>query len=201
MKTIFSLLLLCTLYIGSFAQDNVRKPKVKYGRNIISFMPLHAITDNFVGIGGSYEFLANDYIGIRVPVMAAINEDYVNVGIELKMYPGRNNGPAKYAIAPMITYGTGNEVLNDYIWEPSLGQYVYSNKSYSRSHFGFLLNQTFNFTIMQNFFIGMDGGLGINYYDNKIRNTNNNFNNNSNNSNNSNISFIAQFHVMMGVRF
>jgi hypothetical protein len=195
MKTILSVLLLSIINLGSFAQDNARKSKVKYGRNIISFMPLHAITDNYVGVGGSYEFLANDYIGIRVPVMAAINEDYVNVSLELKMYPGRNNGPAKYAIAPMITYGTGNESINDYIWDPNQGQYIYTNKVYNRSHFGFLLNQTFNFTIMQNFFIGMDGGLGINYYDNKIRNSNTNFNNSNN------ISFVAQFHVMMGVRF
>lgn len=196
MKTILSFLLLSSIYMGSFAQDNVRKSKVKYGRNIISFMPLYAISDNYVGVGGSYEFLANDYIGIRMPVMAAINEDYINVGLELKMYPGRNNGAVRYAIAPMITYGTGNQSINGYIYDPISGQYIYTTKVYNRQHFGFLLNQTLNCTIMQNFYIGMDGGLGINYYDNKIRNTNNNFNNN-----NSNISFIAQFHVMMGVRF
>lgn len=122
MKTILTVLLVSIINLGSFAQDNARKSKVKYGDTLLVFMmPLHAITDNYVGVGGSYEFLANDYIGIRVPVMAAINEDYVNVSLELKMYPGRNNGPAKYAIAPMITYGTGNETINDYVWDPNQG--------------------------------------------------------------------------------
>lgn len=191
MKTFLTTLVLVTFSITMFAQKN----KINYGRNIISFMPVYAITNNNIGIGGSYEILANDYVGIRMPIMAAINTNYMNVGIELKLYPARNNGPAKYAIAPMITYGTGTEKMNDYIWDPNTNQYVYSNKSYDRTHFGFLLNQTFNFTIMQNFFIGMDGGLGINYYDN-VR-----MQNQVNTTNNSDISFLAQFHVMMGVRF
>jgi hypothetical protein len=193
-----------TITFGSFAQRDGRKSKVNYGKNIISFMPVYAMTNNYVGVGGSYEILPNDYIGIRVPVMAAINTNYVNVGLELKLYPARNTGPAKYAIAPMITYGTGNEVQNDYYWDAASNQYVYSKYKYNRTHFGFLLNQTFNFTIMQNFFIGMDGGLGINYYDNiRPNNGNPNYNPNyyPNNYNNSNITFLAQFHVMMGCRF
>ncbi len=196
MKTILSVIFLLISTLSIVAQDNVRKSKVKYGRNIISFMPVYTITDNYVGVGGSYEILANDYIGIRVPVMAAINTDYLNVGLELKLYPTRNNGPAKYAVAPMITYGTGTETVNDYIWDASLQQYVPNTNKYSRTHFGFLLNHSFNFTIMQNFFIGMDGGFGINYYDNKKNNFNGNFNNGS-----SNITFLAQFQVLMGVRF
>ena len=197
MKT-FLITLLCTLLsVAAFSQRETKKNKMHYGRNIISFMPVYAITNNNIGIGGSYEILANDYIGIRIPVMAAINTNYLNTGIELKLYPARNNGPAKYAIAPMITYGTGSVVYNDYYWDPLTNQYIYSNKKQDRTHFGFLLNQTFNFTIMQNFFIGMDGGLGINYYDNSryYNHNNNNYNNNSN------ISFLAQFHVMMGCRF
>ncbi len=198
MKT-FLMSFLCLLLAGTvMAQRDARKGKVNYGHNIISFMPVYAISNNYVGIGGSYEILANDYIGIRMPVMAAINTNYVNVGIELKMYPGRNNGPAKYAIAPMITYGTGTEVRDNSYWDQSSQQYVNVQQKYDRTHFGFLLNQTFNFTIMQNFFIGMDGGLGINYYDN-VRNTTqvNPYPYN----NNSNITFLGQFHVMMGCRF
>jgi hypothetical protein len=200
MKTFLTAILLFATTCLSFAQTNHNNHKVKYGRNIISFMPVYAITNNYVGIGGSYEILANDYIGIRVPVMAAINTNYVNVGLEMKLYPARNTGPAKYAIAPMITYGTGSERMNEYVWDNQLNQYVYDNSKYDRSHFGFLLNQTFNFTIMQNFFIGMDGGLGINYYDN-TRWNNNGPNNHQSNNNNSNITFLAQFHVMMGCRF
>jgi hypothetical protein len=43
-----------------------------------------------------------------------------------------------------------------------------------------------NVTITRQFFIGIDGGLGINYYDEKA---------------NSNLSFLAQLHIGMGYRF
>jgi hypothetical protein len=84
------------------------------------------------------------------------------------------------------------------IGESSYENYVYVNGNYVRqditepaSHFGFLLNQTLNVTITKQFFIGLDGGIGINYYDEKA----------DNNNANTNLSFLAQLHVGMGYRF
>lgn len=69
-------------------------------------MSVYAIPDNNVGIGFSYERLVNDYIGLSVPVMLALGNPYTNVGLEIKLYPTKNTGTARYAIAPSIMYGT-----------------------------------------------------------------------------------------------
>ena len=200
MKTLLTTIILFTFSLSTFAQRNAKSEKINYGKNIISFMPIYLITNNNIGLGLSYERLANEYVGIRVPVMLGINAEYANVGLELKLYPAKNTGPAKYAIAPMITFGTGKETYTETYWDPNRNNSYTRTFNYDRTHFGFLLNQTFNFTIMKNFYIGMDGGLGINYYDNNHNpNRINNNNNNSNNTNN--LRCLAQFQVMMGARF
>lgn len=184
-------LLLSTFFIAStFASFAQKKQDNHLGKNIISFMPLHAITNNFVGVGLSYERMINDYVGLRVPVMMAVNSPYANVSMELKLYPAKNTRVAAYAIAPMITFGTGRETVTQRYWDNWNQSYIDKTVEYDRSHFGFLLNQTLNFTIAKNFFIGMDGGFGINYFDN-----------NSNPSRNSGVTAIAQFQIMTGVRF
>jgi hypothetical protein len=192
-KTLF-LISLTFLTLSGFAQKNDSKTNnTDFGKNIIAFHPLHAVADNFVGVGFSYERLVNNYIGIKVPIMKSINTNYVNVGLEAKLYPARNNGVVKYAIAPSINFGTGDEKYSDYVYDPVLGYNVQTFTKSPRTHFGFLLNQTLNVTIMKQMYIGIDGGLGINYFDDK---SNRNFNSNSNN-----ISLAAQFHMALGFRF
>lgn len=203
MKTTILSMLLAFASLSSFAQrDNdddyphhKKSSNEKYGKNILAFSPLNAISNNNVGVGISYERLVNDYVGIRIPVMAGLNQPYVNIGIEAKLYPTKNNNrPVKYAIAPALTFGTG-QVWDGYYYTNQNGL---SNRYYTnRAHFGFLLNQTINFTIMENFYLGIDGGLGINYYDNE---NNYNYNNNSYYNNNT-MTFLAQFSMMIGVRF
>jgi hypothetical protein len=196
-KTILSLLLaVCALH--SFAkEDNERESrskKVDYGNNIIAFNPLHAIADNFVGVGLSYERLVNEYIGIKIPVMKSINSTYTNIGVEVKLYPGKNTGVVRYAIAPSIMFGSGDERRIDYIYNPALGYSTQTIIKNPRTQFGFLLNQTLNITMMKNFYIGIDGGLGINYYDLRT-------NQNSGVGTTNTMTLAAQFQMAMGFRF
>lgn len=204
MKKFLLLALLLAGPIALIAQDDDdterRSAKSKntkqapYGQNIIAFNPLHAIADNHVGVGFSYERLLNPYIGLKVPVMKSVNSNYVNVGLEAKLYPGRHNGVVRYAIAPTLMFGTGDETRRDWVYDPVLGYSVSKTIRSPRTHFGFLLNQTLNITIMRQLYIGMDGGLGVNYYDDKrdlytgipISNT---------------ITLAAQFHMALGFRF
>lgn len=184
MKTTIPFLFLILITTNLFSQKK-QSEKINYGKNIISFMPLSAVTNNHVGVGLSYEYLASEYIGVRIPIMAGINLPYFNGCIELKLYPAKNTGPAKYAIAPTIMFGHG-EVDRFNNW----GQSGHA----TRTHFGFLLNNTVNFTIAKNFFIGIDGGIGINYFDKLTPAT-------SNVSPTNSTSFLAQFQIMMGGRF
>ena len=170
---------------GSASPNN----KKDFGKNIIAFNPVHLIAADFVGIGFSYERLVNQNLGIKVPVMIAINNNYFNIGIEAKLYPTKNTGPVKYAIAPTLMAGIGETKSEQYVLD-TWGNYVLKTITEPASQFGFLLNQTLNITISKQFYIGLDGGFGINYYDEKVKN-----------SSNTNLSFAAQLQIGMGYRF
>lgn len=183
------LFLLAFVFVSGFVHAQ-KANDTKYGNNIISFMPFAAITLNSVGIGASYEGFVNDYVGIRVPVLAAINQSYFSSGIELKLYPTKHNGPVKYAIAPMIIFGTGDERNGNEKYDPVT--LTYSYETTQRTRFGFLLNNTFNFTIMKKFYVGIDGGFGINYFDQEVF---------ANGKSEESTSFLAQIHFSTGYRF
>lgn len=171
-----------------------QKGKKSYGQNIISFHPVHLIANNHVGVGFAYERLVNPYLGIKVPVMKSVNSDYVNVSLEAKLYPGKHNGVVRYAIAPTLMFGTGDETYTDYVYDPVLGYSVSKIMRSPRTHFGFLLNQTLNITIVRQMYVGIDGGIGVNYYDEKFEHWSGNRLNNT-------ITFAAQFHMALGFRF
>lgn len=179
---------------GADGESSSKKENQRYGNNIISFHPVHLVADNHVGVGFAYERLVNPYLGIKIPIMKSVNSDYINVGIEAKLYPGKHNGAVRYAIAPALMYGTGDETFTDYVYDPMLGYSVAKTVRSPRTHFGFLLNQTLNITIVRQLYVGIDGGLGVNYYDQK-------FDRWSNTQINNNITLAAQFHMALGFRF
>ena len=192
MKKTIMTFLFAAISLATFAQEGDYAGKTTnagYGKNIISFNPVHLIASNFVGVGFGYERLVNEYLGLKVPVMLAVNNNYFNIGLEAKLYPAKNNGPVKYAVAPMIMAGIGENKEERYTYD-QFGNYVRYDVIEKASHFGFLLNQTLNVTISRQFWIGLDGGLGINYYDERATSRNN-----------SNLSFVAQFQIGMGYRF
>jgi len=187
----FALLLTWVLLLQVTMLQAQKNTTNKYGNNIISFCPIDMMPTNNIGIGISYERLVSEHFGVCVPVMIGLSNDYTNVGIELKVYPTNAKGAARYAIAPMIMYGDGSEKSTRYEYNSSTGFSELINVYTRRQHFGFLLNQTVNFTIMNQFFLGLDGGLGVNYYDKRI----------NLNGVKEGITFAAQFRVAMGYRF
>lgn len=194
MKKIIIASLLSALTVISFAQTSKPNTKKDFGKNIVAFNPVHLISSDFVGVGFSYERLTNEYLGIKIPVMIGINNSYVNFGIEAKLYPTKNTGPVKYAIAPALMVGIGTRQTEYYVYNPN-GPSTYTIIKDDANHFGFLLNQTLNVTITRQFYIGLEGGLGLNYYDDLAHD------NNNNNNTNTNLSFLAQMNVGLGLRF
>lgn len=171
-------------------QAQKKKDTKGYGKNIISFIPFAAWTRNNVGVGASYEGMLNEYMSVKIPLTTAINQRYFAGAVELKLYPTKINGPVKYAIAPTVMFGTGDESNGYNVWNNVTGLY---ERSYTqRTRFGFLLNNSFNFTVMKEFYIGIDGGLGINYFDQEVK---------SNGSAETSTSFLAQIHFSTGYRF
>lgn len=190
MNKLFSVIGLILLFSTTIQAQHVKKNmETPDGRNIISFIPFSAFTRGNVGVGFSYERNTNEYIGIKIPVWIAINQPGFSSGVELKLYPAKNNGIAKYAVAPMIMFGTSKEEGSE-IWGPN-GFYT---PIYQHTRFGFVLNQSLNITIMREIYIGFEGGIGINYFDQKKLLP-------GNAAMDSKISFLSQFHISTGYRF
>lgn len=175
------------------------------GRNIISCAPfvmsLTTIDQEMpdMSIGISYEHIsANGYVGYRLPVIASLYNPYYYFMPGIKLYPGKQ-GAAKYGIGPQLLIGTGRVNAPDTI-SPFTGQYSLVSKP--RTQFGFMLNNSFNFTIASHVYVGLDLSFGVIYYDtepNAIYNADNTYQPANNNS--SRINPSTQISFSMGYRF
>lgn len=181
------LFITCVVH-GQNVKKNMEKPE---GKNIVCFIPFSAFTSGNIGIGLSYERNKNEYVGIKVPILAAINQPGFSSGVELKLYPVKNTGVAKYAVAPMIMFGYSEEKGDNDIFMPPNTWYT---PTYQHTRFGFLLNQSINITILREIYIGLEGGIGLNYIDQKKLLPGKTKEGND-------VSFLSQFHISTGYRF
>lgn len=174
------------------AQKKTTLKKQKVYKHTLAFHPLHVNADDFIGIGFSYERAVNANFGIKIPMMVSLNQPYVNLGVSAKFYPRKNSNDAvSYAIAPTLYAGKGQDRNEVYSFDPVTGQSVLTIDKTPRTQIGFLLNHSLNVNVAEQVYLGLDGGIGINYYDNKA------YRNNVN----TNLSFAAQFHMAVGYRF
>lgn len=188
----FACLLVMSTSHGAWAQKSTKSKQIPSYKHLIAFHPLHVNADNFVGIGFSYERAVNNNFGIKIPMMVSLNQPYVNLGVSAKFYPRKNNNdPVSYAIAPTLYAGKGQDRNRIYSYDPVTGQEKITIDNTPRTQIGFLLNHSLNVNVAQQVYLGLDGGIGINYYDNKA------YRNNTN----TNLSFAAQFHMAVGYRF
>ncbi len=141
------------------------------GRNIIGLSPIQfMVMDHLdsepgsdVGVNVSYERIsANEYFGFKLPVSFSLRNPYYYFMPALKIYPFKQ-GPVKFAFGPQFYFGTG-EIDYDLIrYNYNVNQDTVITKD--RTQIGFLINTSVNFTILQNFYLGIEAGLGINYFD------------------------------------
>ncbi|MGI9190587.1 MAG: hypothetical protein ACR2IL_00600 [Chitinophagaceae bacterium] len=192
MAVLLSAVLLNLTPENASAQLKKSAPKEKMYKHTLAFHPLHVNADDFIGVGFSYERTINNNFGIKVPMMVSLNQPYVNLGVSAKFYPRKNSQDVvAYAIAPTLYFGKGEDHNREYTWDPLTGQENILISKTPRTQIGFLLNHSLNVYVANQVYLGLDGGIGINYYDNKA------FRNNPN----SNLSFAAQFHMAIGYRF
>lgn len=186
----------CLLLMGTsnsvWAQKSTKaKPNPTY-KHLVAFHPLHVFADNFVGIGFSYERAVNNNFGIKIPMMVSLNQPYVNLGVSAKFYPRKNNNDAvSYAIAPTLYAGTGQDRNRIDSFDLVTGQSIVRFENTPRTQIGFILNHSLNVNVVDRIYLGLDGGIGINYFDNKASTFNRS----------TNLSFAAQFHMAVGYRF
>lgn len=127
----------------------------------------HLDSDNGtdVAVNFSYERISsNEYFGFKLPVSFSLKNPYYYFMPTLKIYPFKQ-GPVKFAVGPQFYFGTG-EV------EYEIVQYDYPGTKTTiikdKKQIGFLINTSVNFSILQNFYLGIDAGVGVNYFDDNV---------------------------------
>jgi len=183
-----------------------RKP-VKYGNNIIGFMPMQ-ITSG-VGLGLSYERVLDKegILSFYMPVTVAFAENgidpyYVGTGTSnntaptfyimpgLKFYPTGGKGVVRYAVGPNLVYINGQSYsYSNLVYDNNgnvIGQTTPGWKQ--RSALGVMVTNSLNINPTGHLHLGLDLGIGFTYFD-KV--------DNMNMSNEA----IAQFGFKIGYRF
>lgn len=173
MRNLLSVILLCLCGTAAFAfgkQETKRKKHL--GPNMLSFAPLQVLqTSHYdsspdVAIGISFErVLDNEVAAIKLPVSFSLKKNYYYIMPVLKLYPMKQ-GPVKYAIGPQLLVGMGDGQYTDTYVDPLSGMYITQTRTIHRRQLGFLINNSLNFTVARNFYMGMEAALGIIYYDN-----------------------------------
>lgn len=175
------------------------------GKNIISFTPFGLTMSSEqqmpdMNISLSYEHISNNgYIGLKLPVAASLYNPYFYVMPTVKLYPAKQ-GNARYAIGPQLLIATG-KVKVPSLMNAVTGEYELVSKR--KTQFGFLLNNSFNFTIARHMYAGIDLSLGVIYFDsapNAVFNSNNRYYNTAN-QNSNNIRPCTNIGFNMGYRF
>lgn len=170
--------------VPAIAQDAVA-PEIKidvnaYDLNIVRLAPITAM-DLGVGFGVSYERIIGkqQMFGIVFPVYMLLENKagydviadrnktryntYVYFAPGLKIYPfGQRR--VTYAVGPnlMLGYGGGNE------WQSRLDMYGtehLEDVKTTKLRLGVLVNNYVNFQVSKVFNLGLEGGIGIRYYD------------------------------------
>jgi len=134
-----------------------------YGKSLISFTPgkLYADFDPYVMVGASYERFFNDYVSYKVPLHFALNFNYVQSGVELKMYPTAHQGVFKYSIGPYLFAGRYDDSEIITAFDSNTGSSFERLEETKCFQIGLSLQQALNLTISEQFYIGLEQGFGL----------------------------------------
>ncbi|MBP6334802.1 MAG: hypothetical protein KA444_04955 [Bacteroidia bacterium] len=169
MKAILSILVSGLTMLTASAQKPAETSG--YGKNIISFSPIQITAINPINderdadvcVNFSYERISeNEAFGFKLPVSFSLKDPYYYIMPVLKIYPFKQ-GVVKYAIGPQFYFGFGEieRRFSSYNYPYTPDTTINVNKT----QVGFMINHSLNFSIMQNFYMGIEASLGINYYD------------------------------------
>lgn len=179
------------------------KKPVKYGNNIISLMPMQLLTEG-VGLGLAYERALdkNNILSFYLPVAVAFTSfnnapGGTTIGSSspmfyfmpgLKFYPTGGKGVVRYSVGPNIAYVTGEEYVNELLYDQN-GNIIGQNQGMmSKSALGIMVTNGLNINPTPHIHIGLELGLGFTYF-NQVGNVN------------YNTRELVQFGFKMGYRF
>lgn len=148
----------------------------KYGKNILSLAPIQMTNEGVAGVGLHYERVIdkNNIISFYLPYALTFHRDEYYNGMYyedmrstyhhfypgIKLYPTGSNRRVSYAVGASAVLGFGNKFLYDYT---SSGVNRYKEQSVMNA--GLMINNSLNVQPLKNLYIGVELGLGFNYYD------------------------------------
>jgi hypothetical protein len=150
---------------------------IVYGKNLIMISPFKAL-DSGPGLGASFERLLGPYVGVILPVSFMFNEQYsyntggshrdyntnVYVSPGVKFYPfGQRK--VTYAVGPNVMLGFTKDTDAKYIYDPTGGPSTTILTPVKHFRLGLLVNNYLNFQITSKINLGINGGLGVRYFD------------------------------------
>ncbi|HTM67388.1 MAG TPA: hypothetical protein VL093_13760 [Flavipsychrobacter sp.] len=166
-------------------RDNVYDGAV-YGKNILSFSPVHMTNTSPVGFGISYERVLdkNTILSFYFPVAYSFktnNSSYSSstgkydkdkssmlwLYPSLKIYPTGSTGIVRYSVGPMFAIGTGNRSYHRDVYDPITGLSNYQKVSEDLFVLGLLVNNSLNIQPTPKIHLGLELGIGIPYYSNE----------------------------------
>ncbi len=157
---------------------------LEYGKNILSFSPMQMTNESAAGVGLAYERVADKrgYVSVVIPVaMSFVQNGYYDVNNTwhtdvtgftslfpgLKFYPATCNHRVTYSIGPAFGIGFGDKMVDRTIYDPKQGYYVRTRERQFVFKAGFILNNALNIQISEALYLGLEGGLGIYYFNNE----------------------------------
>lgn len=180
---------------------------IDLGHNIISFAPIQMILSDVnqdspdLAVGFSYERITdNGMIGIKLPFsFSLMDKGYYYFMPTIKLYPFKQ-GNVRFSIGPQFLIGYGQVTYDKWVNDPLTSSFSIVKTTDYRTQFGFLINNAVNFTFSKNLYVGVDGALGLKYFDNLTEAQQNNYYNNLY-SNKGQVSPSFQLNFNMGIRF
>lgn len=185
-SVIFFLMLMCQCTIRTHAQEEtvVNKDVYPIKYNMVSLHPLAAM-DIGIGVGAGYEriFGAKHNFGLVLPVFIVFDnktaaestnvtnnnesgnkfDNYFYFAPGFKFYPSGHN-KITYAVGPSFIFGFANSKF-DVVSLDNYGQETIATVKYARKRFGVLINNYVSYDIAKSLYIGLDGGIGLSYFD------------------------------------
>jgi len=158
----------------------------KYGKNILAFAPMQMTDQSVAGVGVHYERFLDDkgVFSFYLPIAVSFFDDNVNSYVSgvsitknasriftyaypgVKIYPAGSHRRVTYSIGPSLGFGFGTLYKPSNSYDTSSGITTTTYKEGSVFKMGFMLNNGLNIQATPKFYLGLEFGMGIFYYDN-----------------------------------
>jgi len=160
MRTITTFIITFVMGLSLNAQSSEEE---NFGNNRLAIAPFMAYGSSSIddiGVGLAYEHYLNPKVAFQSDVSFGLNNEMLQFMIGPKFYPRDHDKPLSYAISPVLFVTQAEEVIDRFFAHDPPASYI---ETRNHRQFGFMLINSVNMSITEQFYFGLEAGLGINY--------------------------------------